>query len=391
MPGEPRICVVVPVYNHGLTAGEVAARSSEYFPVIAVNDGSTDGTQKALEQVPGIRLVVFQQNQGKAAALRAGFAKALELGYTHAITIDADGQHPVEALQRFAALCRERPDAFIIGVRDLKLAAAPWPRRFSNALSTFWFKFETGATLTDTQCGYRVYPLRELTGLQVRADRYAYELEIMAKAAWAGIPLVPCPVQADYAAPTSRMSHFHPWRDFLRISRLHSRLSMQAFCVPAPLRQLAARGVLQQMPRRHKIRFVLGQLFREHTQTPGRLSGAVGLGLFCGIAPIWGAQMLVAALLAHKLKVNKAVALTASNISFPLAAPFIMAASLVLGHFLWTGTWMDFDARVAARQVPLYIWEWALGSVVLALAAAVLGGLLTFLVARLTWSGKGPS
>lgn len=237
MTTDPRICVIVPVYNHCLTVQAVVSGAERLFPVIAVNDGSTDSTQGILEKEPRITLISFPENRGKAAALQAGFAKAGESGFTHALTIDADGQHPLDALPRFAQLCRERPDAFIIGVRNLKSAGAPWPRRLSNALSTFWFKFETGVTLADTQCGYRVYPLVSVRQLCVTAERYAYELEVMVKAAWAGITLLPCPVDADYEAATSKLSHFDPWRDFIRISRLHFRLSMQAIlrsCVTKP-------------------------------------------------------------------------------------------------------------------------------------------------------------
>ncbi|MDO8598269.1 MAG: DUF2062 domain-containing protein, partial [Sulfuricaulis sp.] len=132
-------------------------------------------------------------------------------------------------------------------------------------------------------------------------------------------------------------------------------------------------------------------LFSEHTQTPGRLAAAVGLGLFCGIAPIWGFQIITAAALAHKFRLNKAIAVTASHISFPLAAPFILAAGLVVGHFLWTGGWIDFRPEAAAGQIPLYFAEWFFGSIVLAIFAGVAGTLATFLMAR-TWArGGGPN
>jgi glycosyltransferase involved in cell wall biosynthesis len=228
MENSPSICVLVPVYNHGLTIQQVVQGAKAAFPVIVVDDGSTDQTPRVLAIENGITRLTFKQNQGKAAALKAGFAKAEELGFTHAITIDADGQHPVSALADFAAACRKEPGAFIIGVRNLKAARAPFARRFSNALSTFWFRFETGVRLSDTQCGFRVYPLAAIRQLRVESDRYAFELEIMVKAAWAGIPLIPQPVPVDYEAPTSRLSHFHPLRDFLRISRVHSRLTGQA-------------------------------------------------------------------------------------------------------------------------------------------------------------------
>ncbi len=388
METSPRICVVIPVYNHGLTVQSVVRSAKEHFPVIVVNDGSTDATPTLLAGESGITIVTLLRNQGKAAALQAGFAKAEELGFTHAITIDADGQHSTDALGEFASACRRQPEAFIIGVRDFNKAGAPFARRASNDLSTFWFKFETGVRLADTQCGYRCYPLAAIRPLHVKAGRYAYELEIMVKAAWAGIPLVAQPVEADYAAPTSRLSHFRPWRDMAGISWLHSKLSVQAFCVPAVLRKLSASGVLRYMPRGQRIRTVLRHLYSENTETPARVASAVGLGLFCGIAPIWGFQMAAAAALAHKLRLNKAIALTASNISFPLVAPFLMAAGLIIGHFLWTGRFVEFAPEVAARQIPAYLCQWAAGSVVLAVVVGALGMLVTFLLARVVTRAK---
>jgi uncharacterized protein (DUF2062 family) len=382
---------VVPVFNHGPTVQQVVREAKSRFPVIVVNDGSTDETPIILAAETGITVVTLPSNEGKAAALGAGFDRARELGFTHAITIDADGQHSTAELDGFAAACRREPEAFIIGVRDLKKEGAPPPRRFSNAFSTFWFRFETGVPLTDTQCGYRCYPLKTLERLRVKAKRYAYELEVMVLAAWAGVPLVALPVTSDYRAPTSNRSHFQQWRDTLQISRAHSRLAMLAFCMPALLRRVMARGELRDLPKRQRVRTVLRHLFSEHTQTPGRLAAAVGLGLFCGIAPIWGWQMVVAALLAHRLRLNKAIALSASNISFPLAAPFILAAGLVLGHYLHTGLLIELAPKDAARQIPVYIGEWFVGSVVLAVLVGALGMLITFLVAR-TWArGRRPN
>jgi glycosyltransferase involved in cell wall biosynthesis len=228
MENAPRICVIVPVYNHAGTLQQVVRESRRLFPVIVVDDGSTDQGPAVLAQLTDITLITLPSNRGKAAALRAGFAKAEETGFTHAITIDADGQHAAESLADFAAACREQPEAFVVGVRDLKAAKAPWVRRRSNALSASCFRFETGLTLSDTQCGYRVYPLAATRHLGVRSERYAFELEILVKAAWAGILLHPHPVQADYAAATSRLSHFHPVGDSFRIFCLHTRLAAQA-------------------------------------------------------------------------------------------------------------------------------------------------------------------
>ena len=390
MATDPRICVVIPVYNHALTLAQVIAGARAFLPVIVVNDGSTDGTAAVLAKESGIAIVTLPENQGKGAALKAGFARAQELGYTHAITLDADGQHPTPTIPAFAEACRRQPDAFIIGVRELKQAGAPLPRRLTNALSTFWFKVETGVPLTDTQCGYRCYPLEAARHLPVKFGRYAYELEVMVLAAWAGIPLVPLPFPVDYAAPTSRLSHFNPLRDFAHISRLHSRLSMLAFCTPPALRRLIAQGALRGAPRGQRLRTISRHLFTENAQTPGRFAASVGLGFFCGIAPIWGYQMIVAALLAHKLRLNKAIAVTASNISFPLAAPFILAGGLILGHWLRTGQFVEFAPETVARQIPLYLWDWIAGSVVLAAVVAGLGGWATYFIARVVMSRRDP-
>lgn len=228
MSREPRLCILIPVYNHELTVRTVAIEAGRLFPVIVVDDGSTDQTPSLLASTPGITVLRLVRNFGKAAALRAGFAHAERMGYTHAITLDADGQHPTTSLARFAARCRENPGAFIIGVRDLKAARAPGLRRLSNAISAFWFRLETGLKWSDSQCGFRIYPLAALKQLETKSQRYAFELEIMIKAAWAGLPLLAEPVEVDYGARTSRLSHFHPLRDFAEISVVHWRMALQA-------------------------------------------------------------------------------------------------------------------------------------------------------------------
>jgi len=390
MPAEPIICVVIPVFNHALTVGRIAREAQPHFPVIVVDDGSTDDTGKILAAQTGIRVVTLPRNRGKGAALREGFAAAQQLGFTHAITIDADGQHSADELPRFAAASRRRPEALIVGVRDLVKEAAPRGRRITNHLSTFWFKVETGVPLGDTQCGYRSYPLRAVNRLRVTSQRYAYELEVMVKAAWAGVPLVAQPVSADYAAATSRLSHFDPWRDMARISLLHAHLSILTFCVPAPLRQLSANGALHDLPPGRKMRTIFRLLFSEHTDTPAKLAFAVGVGFFCGIAPIWGFQIIAAAALAHRLRLNKAIAVTASNISFPLAAPFVLAGGLLLGHYLHTGALLPLSAATLVGQIPTRFTEWFFGSIVLGLLVGAAGTVVTWLISR-RFVGREPS
>jgi uncharacterized protein (DUF2062 family) len=131
------------------------------------------------------------------------------------------------------------------------------------------------------------------------------------------------------------------------------------------------------------VKTVLRLLFSEHTDTPVKLAFAVGLGFFCGIAPIWGFQIITAAALAHKFRLNKAIAVTASHISFPLAAPFILAGGLLFGHYLHTGALLALNATTLVGEIPTRFAEWFFGSIALGILAGIAGTIVTWLACRL--------
>ncbi len=380
-----RPCVLISVYNHAATLMAVVRAAGAHVPVIVVDDGSMDGAKALLEAEPGITAVFLPCNRGKGAALRAGFDRAAELGFTHAITMDADGQHDAGDIPAFVEACRREPGAFLVGVRDLKGAGAPLVRRMTNAFSNFWYRVETGLALPDTQAGFRCYPLAMARGLAIRSGRYAYELEVLVRAAWTDMPVRTVPIRVDYGRPQSQRSHFRPVVDFLRISRLNNRLVLQAFFLPRPVRALLSRRELEGLPFFRRMGRMALLFFTEHADTPGRLAGAVGLGLFCGIAPIWGFQMLTAAVLAHALRLNKAVALAASNVSLPLLLPFILFGSLFLGHWVWTGeplrlSWEEVRG-LSREQLLQGLGEYVVGSLILAALVAAVGMAVTLVLA----------
>ena len=129
-------CVIIPCFNHAAPVAAVARAALTHCPVIVVDDGSTI----PLPELPGCMLIRLERNSGKAAALRAGFQRATELGFTHGITMDADGQHFAEDLPQFLTLAQAHPDSLAVGVRDFYAAGCPTHRRRSNAVSTFWFR-----------------------------------------------------------------------------------------------------------------------------------------------------------------------------------------------------------------------------------------------------------
>ncbi len=234
-----RHCVIIPCYNHESTVAAVAREAAAHCPVIIVDDGSIPRLPPSGE----MQKLRLPRNAGKGAALRLGLGKAATLGFTHAITMDADGQHFASDIPRFLEASKEQPGALVVGIRDFKAAGTPWARRKSNAFSAFCFGAQTGVGLSDTQCGFRCYPLPLAQRLTTRSQRFAFELEFLLRAAWAGASIVGVPVKCTYSPEQLRTSHFRPVSDFARIAMMNIGLLMRW---PAVRRQ--ARNVPSDRP-----------------------------------------------------------------------------------------------------------------------------------------------
>lgn len=231
------ICVVIPTYNNDTTIKTVVEKSLLYCDdVIVVTDGCTDRTTDILDAIDGITIVSYPQNRGKGYALKMGFRKALEMGFSYAITLDGDGQHYPEDIPLFLKANQEYPQSLIIGSRQLEGVDRSKGSSFANKFSNFWFYVQTGRALPDTQTGYRLYPLHRLCGLSLLTSRYEAELELLVFASWHGVKLVPIPVQVYYPPRNERVSHFRPGKDFARISVLNTVLCFLAVVYGLPLR-----------------------------------------------------------------------------------------------------------------------------------------------------------
>ena len=224
---ERGICVVIPTYNNCGTLTNVIDRTlAMCADVIVVNDGSTDDTAMILSGYEDrITVVSFERNAGKGSALKAGFRKAIEMGYVYAITLDADGQHFPEDIPVLLKANMENPDALIVGQRQgLESIERSAGSKFANSFSNFWFCVQTFQYLKDTQTGYRLYPLLKLHGLCLLTSRYEAELELLVFSSWHGVRLVSVPVNVYYPPMEERVSHFRPGKDFARISILNTIL-----------------------------------------------------------------------------------------------------------------------------------------------------------------------
>ena len=218
------ICVIIPTYNNQQTLAQTIDDVLKYtLPVIVVNDGSTDTTDEILAQYQSqINIVSYSKNKGKGFALKQGFDKAEDLGYSYAISMDSDGQHLPEDLPLFIDTITKNPGAMIIGSRSFKQKNMPEKSSFANKFSNFWFTMQTGIVLPDTQTGFRLYPLAKMNGMRSFTYRYEAELELLVRSAWRNIQLVPIPIQVYYPEKSERVTHFRPGIDFLRISLLNT-------------------------------------------------------------------------------------------------------------------------------------------------------------------------
>lgn len=229
------ICVIIPTYDNAGTIADVVERTLLHCDdVIVVNDGSTDSTKAILLGISNITLINSPKNEGKGAALRRGFLKALDMGFAYAITLDADGQHYPEDIPIFLEANIQHPGCLIVGHGNLEGVRRPKGSSFANAFSNFWFCVQTFHRLPDTQTGYRLYPLKKLKGLSLLTSRYEAELELMVFASWHGVKLRSKPVDVFYPKPEERVSHFRPGIDFTRISILNTILCFLAVIYGLP-------------------------------------------------------------------------------------------------------------------------------------------------------------
>lgn len=209
--------IVVPVYQGSATVAEVVRGARAYgLPVLAVDDGSTDGSGDAAAAA-GATVLRHAVNRGKGAALQTGFAHAERLGAAGVLTLDADGQHDPREIEALIAAHGESPEALVIGVR--RFEDMPRRNRTGNRISTYWISKFAGRPHRDTQSGFRVYPRALYADAKLRTTRFDTETELVLRAAHLGLPLVEVPIRTIYDAG-GNTTHFHDVRDTLRILRL---------------------------------------------------------------------------------------------------------------------------------------------------------------------------
>lgn len=374
--------VTIPVYNHGATLRQVVEGCLRHHDrVLVVDDGSSVAVVDLVADLP-VKLVRHEFNQGKGAALLTAARWGLENGFSHMVCLDADGQHDPNDLPGFFVAIEEAPLAVIVGHRNFDQQTIPGSSRFGRQFSNFWLRLQTGSRLKDVQSGFRAYPLVIFRNLTFWTRRYNFEVEVLVRAAWAGLPLKDLDIAVYYPPADERISHFHKFMDNWRLTLLNTHLTLRSI-VPWPHRKIvtAAKGALPEetvslLRPLKSLRFLLLQ-----NVTPRGLALAAALGMLLGTLPLLFCHTVAILFACSFFGLNKVVAVSSSQLCMP---PFVPALCIQVGYFLRNGEWLtEFTLETLGYQALQRLYEWLLGSLVLAPLLALLVGGLTLLLALL--------
>ncbi|WP_070886002.1 glycosyltransferase family 2 protein [Pseudomonas sp. D1-3] len=232
---QHRLCALIPVYDHeGPLPGVVASLLAAGLPCLLVDDASGPACAAVIDRLAGeadTHLLRLAENQGKGGAVMAGLRQAKRLGFTHALQVDADGQHDLQAVRAFLDESRAHPEAIVCGYPQYD-ASVPKGRLYARYLTHVWVWINSlSLEIRDSMCGFRVYPLAASVALIDSASlgkRMDFDSEILVRLSWRGQPMRWLPTRVHY--PEDGVSHFRLWQDNLLISKMHARLFFGMLC-----------------------------------------------------------------------------------------------------------------------------------------------------------------
>ena len=372
------VYAVIPVYNNAETVRDIAERTLKILPhVLLVDDGSTDIDLKPFCEERGIEFLRHAVNQGKGAALRDALNYlAMKPEVAYMIALDADGQHYPEDIPLFYPLMEENDWTVIVGCRDFSGENIPDSSKFGREFSNFWIRLETGIRVEDSQSGFRAYPVRYLSKLRFLSTHYNFEAEILTRAAWGNLEIRNLPVRVHYPPREKRVSHFKPFRDNFRLSCIHFHL-VALRLLPFPKQKLREKKREWSIFRPREL---LTMLLKENAE-PAGLGVSAGVGSFLAVLPLPACHIIVILYVTERLHLNKIMALAIQNLYMPPLSPFLC---IELGYFLRYGHWLtELSFRTCAQELHLRLWEWLLGSLILAPFWGIVSGFAVWFIASL--------
>ncbi|MGN0023967.1 MAG: glycosyltransferase family 2 protein [Candidatus Avelusimicrobium sp.] len=364
-----KFLTVIPHYNHARTLKSVAQDVLRYMTDATVfDDGSDINPAPLLEGIP-VSFIRFEKNRGKGAVILDAARYAKARGFTHIITIDADGQHNAADIPLLIKAARQNPHALIIGARRFNKKQVPFSSRFGRKFGGFWVHLQTGKKVSDIQSGYRCYPVEMLLCQRFWCKRYSFEVEAAVKALWSGFGVQEVPVGVIY--PPNRISHFSVFQDNFRLSILNTYLTVRAM-LPIPHRQYAPNKTTGEPVKRGYWEVMIENLKQPDSITKNAFSAA--WGIFCGSIALPAVRQVMLFFGAGWWNLNKILSISFEKFCI---GPIVPALCIEAGYFLRYGHFLtEFNMTTLGRQFLQRVWEWVLGSLIIApvLAAVTFGG-----------------
>ncbi|MCP4105412.1 MAG: DUF2062 domain-containing protein [Desulfobacteraceae bacterium] len=363
------VWLVIPVYNNKDTIKSVVDQSlNQINNILVIDDGSTDADLTKLLKDAEVKVIRHDENKGKGTAILTALNYLVEKNFISMITIDGDGQHLPEDIPLFIDAVKKNPDSLYIGTRDFDQPSVPDSSRFGRKFSNMWFKIETGKECSDTQSGFRAYPVKLISQLNLYGSFYDFEAEVIARAAWANIPIEEIKISVIYYPPETRISHFHKFKDNLRISLMHTRLVGRRL-VPLPHKKLVDNKTPKQSLLLHPVKF-FKMLLKEKNTTPVELAVSAAVGTILAVLPIVGLHTIAIIYVATRLHLNKIMALSIQVLYSP---PFVPFVCIEAGHYLRKGCWItEFSLAAFKANWQNFFYDWLIGSLLMAPFYAVI-------------------
>ncbi|AMR34261.1 hypothetical protein A0256_23810 [Mucilaginibacter sp. PAMC 26640] len=372
-----KICVIIPRYINtetlALLLADVSAYTSNVFVAIS---GLTTEMAGVLNAYPFVKIVDCAENADKGLALRKSFKHALALHFEFAICLDADGQYFAKDIPAFVEKLETVRNAIIIGSRFTGQTDTGSKTNFSHKLASFWFKVATGVACSDTQSGFCLYPLYLMKNRKYVTNGDEFQWELLIRAAWGGIRIDSVPV---VYAPKEIKSNLRLVVNQIRLNMLNLLAVLIAFVYIKP------RNFFRLIFVEKKAKELLKQHLFNFNQSPALKATSVGVGVFMGIAPIWGFQMITGLLFAAIFRLNKPLVAIASHISIPPMIPLVIFLSFKAGQ-IWMGekaASMAFIPKISLESMKEHTQQYLIGSITLAIAAGLLATLITFILLKI--------
>jgi len=374
---SPKILIVIPLYNHAKTITRVIRQClTVHDAILVIDDGSDDLPENPFEDLD-IFFIKHDKNRGKGSAIMTAAKEAAKQGMTHMVTLDADLQHHPKDFLLFKQAIVDNPTAVFVGKRDFSSPGIPGMSKFGRQFSNFWYRVQTGHAIGDAQSGFRAYPLFVLENLKLSQTHFSFEIEVLVKASWAGIKVLDIDIGVYYPPKGTRVSHFGLIKDNLRLTHLNVLLTLRSF-IPIPFKKLLGEEDVK-FSIFKPIRSMRHFLSKEISPFSIALSGAIGV--FLGTLPLIAVHTLSILFVTGFFRLNKVVAVGASTLCMP---PIVPAICIETGYYLThQGKFLtDISLETLGNQCLERVYEWFLGSLIVAPILAIFVFLVFFVFAK---------